>query len=111
MRKIVIILLACLLASCTICRYQAIKDAEMYERAGYKAQITTYKQGWDGMILGMGIWTHHAQARVFHRGAWRWVSEFGDLSDHSTFIVAGDAVNWKTSDYRAAVEQRYGKID
>ena len=107
MKKVILILLVLLISGCSLCRYKAVNDAEVYQAQGYQVQITTYKQGWDGLIWGMGIWTHHAQARVFEDG-WQWVGEFGGLQKTPTFSIAGDVVNWKLEVYKAALKEKYG---
>jgi len=94
------------LASCTICREAAIRDAEQYARRGYEARIATYDLNIDGRMYGAFLWSHHAQAQVYRNEKWYWVCELGGLCEEPTFTIKRIVVLWDVDEYRKAVRPR-----
>lgn len=87
------------LCGCTTCRVTSVEDANVYSDLGYETRIAVYKVGTDGLILGAGIWTHHAQAQVYVDNEWKWVGALG-LEDSPTFSIADNEIYyWRATDY------------
>lgn len=98
-------LLILLFCSCSTCRRIACEDALSYQAKGYLTRIAVYKVGTDGLIMGLGMWTHHAQAQVYVGGEWKWVSG-GEISDSPEYSIDGEIWYWDAGIYRAFLEQR-----
>lgn len=110
--KLIIILLGISLTACTLCSTKSIKDAERYQSEGYPVRIAAYCTGLDGYLVGLGMWSSHAQAQVLKDGEWLWVSEFGHLTGYSTYtkrtmpIVEAEYVWWSLDDFRDLTNRR-----
>jgi hypothetical protein len=83
------------LLSCSTCRLTAIQDAKSYPQ--YETRIAVYRVGLDGLIAGLGMWTHHAQAQVLVNGEWKWVSN--GLQDEPEYTIDGEIYYWDVSIY------------
>jgi len=97
-------LLILLFCSCSTCRRIAVEDALSYQAKGYLTRIAVYKVGSDGLIAGLGIWEHHAQAQVFVEGEWKWISG-GEISDSPEYSIDGEIYYWDAGIYRAVLEK------
>jgi hypothetical protein len=102
LRRIFIGLALLSLTGCTLCRNQAVMDADRYQAQGYQAQVATYDLRLDGLLWGGGVWTHHAQAVVWKDGHMLWSGPFG-LSEEPTFRVKRMVVLWDPDEYRKAI--------
>lgn len=104
MKTLVAIGVLFLLTSCSTCRVTSIEDAKYYQARGYPVRIAVYKVGTDGKIMGMGMWTHHAQAQVKVGDEWLWAD--GDtLSKRPTYTVDNDIHYWQPEIYEAYLKQ------
>jgi hypothetical protein len=102
MSKLLFILL--FLTSCSICRVQAVKDAEFYKAKGFKVQIATYDLKLDGLLYGAFIWTHHTQAVVWIDNEQKWVGSFG-LSHEPTFRTGRIIVYQSLEEFKLLLSQ------
>lgn len=94
-----------ILVACATCRKTAVEDAHYWQSKGYETRIAVYKVGTDGLIAGLGIWQHHAQAQVFKNNRWRWA--MGDvLSDESVYSIDKDIWYWQVGIYEAYLKQQ-----
>ena len=82
----------------------AVQDAYNYQSQGYQTRICVYKVGTDGLIMGLGIWTHHAQAQALVDGEWKWISN-GQIEDKPEYSMAGECDYWDAGIYRAVLEK------
>lgn len=62
-----------------------------------------YKVGLDGLIAGLGMWTHHAQAQVKVDGTWKWVSN--GLQDNPDYTIDGEIYYWQPDIYEMFLKQ------
>jgi hypothetical protein len=93
-------------SSCALCRVNAIEQAEKYQARGYEVRIATYDLYLDGKLYGAFLWDHHAQAVVWMNGRYRWVGEFGQLSDEPTFRQGRMTVYWTIDEFKIATNRK-----
>ena len=97
--------LSLFLLSCQTCRKTSIDDARYWESKGYQTRVAVYRVGWDGKIMGLGIWEFHAQAQVFINGEWKWAD--GDsVSERPMYTIDNDIWYWQVNIYQAVLEQQ-----
>lgn len=104
MKTLVAIGVLFLLTSCSTCRVTSIEDAKYYQSQGYPVRIAVYRVGTDGKVMGMGMWTHHAQAQVLVGSEWKWVNS--GLQDEPQYSIDGDIHYWQPSIYESYLKQK-----
>lgn len=73
MKALILFISFLLISSCTLCRYQALKDAETARAQGYEVRLVTYEMGFLGKAWGAFIWDYHTEIQVKDsEGQWRW---------------------------------------
>lgn len=99
--------MACLLlCGCTTCRVTSVEDAGKFANEGYQTRIAVYKVGTDGLIVGMGLWDHHAQAQVLVGNEWKWVN-MDSFHDSPAFSIENNEIYyWRPVDYAAFLKQK-----